>query len=300
MNTREAIDLVILGAIWGSSFLFMRIASPEFGPVALVAVRVGIAAVFLAAALAVAGRWGDLRRNGAALAVVGLLNSVIGFCLFAYAVLFLTSGFAAVLNSTVPLFGAIVAYLWVGERLGPPRMTGLVAGFAGVLVLVWGTISFASDGSGLAVLAGLAASLSYAIGASFTKKYLGDVDPLVTAAGSHLAATAILMPFAIREWPAANPTIRAWFSVISLGVVCTGVAYIMFFRLIARVGPARTVTVTYLIPVFAMAWGFLFLREPVTTRMLTACGVIFLGTALASGVAEPRPRTMEGAGEPLL
>jgi drug/metabolite transporter (DMT)-like permease len=283
VKTRDIVDLVVLGVIWGSSFLFMRIAAPEFGPVSLVTVRVGIAAVFLLITLALIGGFTEMWRKAGALIALGLLNSVIGFCLFAYAVLYLTSGFAAMLNSTVPLFGAVVAYLWLGEKLTPRRIAGLIAGFVGVLVLVWGRVSFGAGGAGFAVLAGLTASLSYAIGASFTKKHLSGVDALVTAAGSHLAATAILLPPALLYWPRDSPSTRSWLSAIALGTICTGVAYILFFRLIARVGPTRTITVTYLIPVFAMIWGLAILHEPVTARMILACVVIFAGTALASG-----------------
>jgi drug/metabolite transporter (DMT)-like permease len=284
LTARDVIDLVLLAAIWGASFLFMRVAAPEFGPVPLVAMRVGIAAAFLLVVLALRGGMRQLHLHARPLIVLGALTSAIPFSLFAYAVLSLTAGFASVLNSTVPLFGALVAFLWLGDRLGRLRTLGLVVGFAGVLLLVWDKVSFASGGSGWAVLAALAAALLYGVGASYTKKVLSDVDPLVNATGSQVAATAILLIPAVIYWPAAGPSLLSWWSAISLGVICTGVALILFFRLIARVGPAKAITVTYLIPVFGVLWGFLILDEPVNASMLAGCAVILVGTGLASGL----------------
>ena len=220
--------------------------------------------------------------------MLGALSAAVPFSLFAYAVLSITAGFASVLNATVPLFGALVAYMWLGDKLGRVRSLGLVIGFAGVLVLVSDKVSFARGGSGWAVLAALAASFLYGISASFTKKYLSDVDPLINATGSQIAATAVLLIPAIVYWPETNPSPLGWASAIVLGIVCTGIALALFFRLIARIGPAKAITVTYLIPVFGVLWGFLFLDEPVSRRMLAGCGVILLGTSLASGVIRAR------------
>ena len=178
MSTFDRAELILLGAIWGGSFLLMRIAAPEFGAIPLIAARVGIAAVFLILVLARRGGLDHLLRNAAGLSVLGAINSAIPFSLFAYAVLSVTAGFAAVLNSTAPLFGALVAFVWLRERLAPIRVAGLIVGFAGVLVLVWGRLSFTRDGAGWAVLAGLTASILYGISANYTKRRLSAVDPL--------------------------------------------------------------------------------------------------------------------------
>lgn len=284
MTLRDALELLLLAAIWGASFLFMRIAAPEFGPVPLIATRVGVAAVFLFVILAVNGRARQLYPHARPLIVLGALSAAVPFTLFAFAVLSLTAGFASVLNATVPLFGALVAYFWLGDTLGRRRIAGLVIGFAGVLVLVSDRISFDQGGSGWAILATLTASLLYGIAASFIKKYLARVDPLVNAAGSEIAATAMLAIPAIALWPAANPSPLSWASAISLGIFCTGIALVMFFRLIARIGPAKAITVTYLIPAFGVLWGFLFLDEPINGRMVAGCAVILIGTSLASGM----------------
>ena len=288
MTPAAVIELVWLAAIWGASFLFMRIAAPEFGPVPLIAVRVGVAAAFLLLVLAPTGRTRLLVAHARPLIVLGALSAAIPFSLFAYTVLWITAGLASVLNATVPLFGSLVAYVWLGEKLGALRVSGLVIGFGGVVLLVSDRASLGGGGSTLAIGAALTASFLYGIAASFTKKYLGDVEPLVNATGSQLASAGLLLFPAIMLWPSASPSPRAWTSVALLGILCTAVAVTFYFRLIARVGPAKTVTVTYLIPVFGVLWGYLFLGETVSGRMLAGCAVILLGTSLATGAIGPR------------
>jgi drug/metabolite transporter (DMT)-like permease len=282
------VDLVILGAIWGASFLFMRIAVSEFGAIPLIAARVGIAAMFLTIVLARRGGLQDLYKNALQLTVLGAMNSAIPFSLFAYAVLSVTAGFASVLNATTPLFGALVAFVWLRERPAPMRIAGLIVGFAGVVVLVWGRLSLPGGGGGLAVLAGLTAALLYGIAANYTKKRLGTIDSLVIATGSLIAATALLVPLAVAYWPTTPPSSASWVSATLLGVICTGIAYILYFRLLNRVGPSKTLAVTYLIPAFGVMWGHFLLREPVTTSMVVGCTVILLGTTLATGMLSSR------------
>jgi drug/metabolite transporter (DMT)-like permease len=283
VSTRDLIDLLVLGAIWGASFLFMRLAAPEFGPIPLIAARVGIGALFLVFVLARRGGLNRLVRHAVPLAVLGATNSAVPFTLFAYAVLSVTAGFAAVLNSTAPLFGALVAFLWLRETPSRARVLGLAVGFAGVLILVWDRLSFSGDRGALAVFAGLTAAVLYGIAANYTRKRLGDVDSLVIATGSLIAATLLMASPTFLYWPAKAPSAASWISTILLGVFCTGVAYVLYFRLLVRVGPARALTVTYLIPVFGLLWGYVFLREAVTRRMALACVVIFVGIALATG-----------------
>jgi drug/metabolite transporter (DMT)-like permease len=289
MSNRDRFELLILGVIWGASFLFMRIAAPEFGALALVEIRVATAAIFLVAVLAWRRGMNDLPGAALPLAVVGIFSSALPFVLFAYATLSVTAGTAALLNASAPLFGALVAYAWLRDKLTLPRVVGLAAGFGGILLLAWDKVGVGGT-SGLAVLAGLGASFSYGFAVNFTKKKLGRVSPLVTATGSQIAAALLLLPLAVANWPSVNPSLKSWLSVIVLGMVGTGIANAVYFRLIARIGPARAITVTYLVPVFGMLWGLLFLHEAVTASMLAACAVILLGTALAtSGTAATRP-----------
>ena len=234
--------------------------------------------------LAQRGGLPHLYPNAARLALLGAVNSAIPFSLFAYAVLSVTAGFASVLNATAPLFGALVAFIWLRDRPAPTRIAGLIVGFAGVLVLVWGRLSVASDGGGVAVLAGLSAAVLYGISANYAKKRMSDIDPFVIATGSLIAATILLSPLALLYWPAAAPSRLSWVSAVLLGVICTGVAYILYFRLLSRIGPSKTLAVTYLIPAFGVLWGHLFLHEPVTPSMVVGCAVILLGTTLATGM----------------
>jgi drug/metabolite transporter (DMT)-like permease len=282
----NAVELTVLAAIWGASFLFMRVAAPELGPVALIALRVGIAAAALLPVLALRGGLGQLRGRGWSVLVVGALNSALPFCLLAYATLSVTAGFAAILNATTPLWGALVAHFWLRDRLDRGRALGLLVGFAGVGFLVWGRASFRPGGGGLAVAAALLATLSYGVSASYTKRYLAGMNPLAAAAGSQLAAALLLLLPAALLWPAQPVSARAWGAVLGLGLACTAVAYVLFFRLIASVGPARAIAVTFLIPPFALLWGALFLGESLTPRVLSGAGVVLVGTALATGLVK--------------
>lgn len=284
MRTRDLIDLFVLGAIWGASFLFMRVAVPEFGAIPLIAARVAIAAVFLLIVLARRGGLGHLYKNAAQLTFLGAINSAIPFSLFAYAVLSITAGFASVLNATAPLFGALVAFLWLRDRPSLARIAGLIIGFAGVLVLVWGRLAVGRDGGMSAILAALSAAVLYGIAANYTKKRMSHIDSLVIATGTLVAATVLLLPLAVMYWPDISPRAVSWVSTVLLAVICTGIAYILYFRLLSRIGPAKTLAVTYLIPAFGVLWGHLLLDEPVSASMLAGCAIILAGTTLATGV----------------
>jgi drug/metabolite transporter (DMT)-like permease len=285
MRARDAIELSVLAALWGASFLFMRVAAPELGPVALIALRVAIAALFLVPALALRGGFSQLRGRLVPVLVVGVINSALPFCLLAYATLSLTAGLASILNATSPLWGALVAHLWLGDRLDRSRASGLLVGFAGVVFLVWGKASFRAGGAGLAVLAAMVATLSYGIAASYAKRRLAGVAPLAVAAGSQLAAAIVLLPLAAALWPRHAVSARAWGAVVALGIGCTAIAYVLYFRLIAHVGAARAIAVTFLVPAFAVLWGALFLGESLTLRMLAGAAIVLAGTALATGLA---------------
>lgn len=292
MNTphtrRWLTDFLILAAIWGSSFLFMRDAALELGALPTAALRVAIAATFLLPILLARGHWAELRAHWKPVLFVGLLNSGIPFVFWAFAVVHITTGLSSILNATVPLFGAVVAWLWLGDRLTVSRTVGLAIGFGGVLLLAGGQASFEPNDSGIApawaVAAGLAATTCYALSASFTKKHISSLSPIVIATGSQIGATLALALPALWFRPDHGPSASAWGSLLMVGVLCTGVAYILYFRLIEAAGPARALTVTFLVPVFAIAYGVIFLSETVTVWMLLCGAVILLGTALSSGL----------------
>lgn len=283
MTRRDLIELILLGAIWGGSFLFMRIAAPEFGPFALVELRVGIAALFLLAILLWRGGVRNLLPLVLPLTVLGITSSALPFVLFAYATLSVSAGTAAVLNATAPLFGALVGYVWLRDKLRPLQCVGLALGFAGVVLLVWDRMSVNVEGAVVAAAACLMATLSYGVAANFTKKKLAGSPALANATGSQVTAALLLLPLATLYWPDDMPSAASWYSAAALGVLCTGIAFALYFRLIARIGPAKAITVTYLVPVFGMLWGLVFLHEPITAGMAAACLVVFLGVALATG-----------------
>ncbi len=281
-------DFLMLAAIWGASFLFMRIGTVEFGPLPTAAVRVGIAALFLLPIVWLRGLLPVLGQNWKRIFLIGLLNSGIPFACFSFALLSITTGLSAILNATVPMFGALIAWVWLKDKPTPSRVLGLLIGFAGVALLAWDKASFKPDASGVApgwaVLACLLACICYGISASYTKRYLSGLPPLVTAAGSQIGATLGLALPALWLWPARMPGGSAWLALLAVGVVCTGVAYILFFRLIENAGPPRALAVTFVVPVFAVLYGALLLGESVTPWMLGCAAVIVCGTALATGL----------------
>lgn len=278
----------MLAAIWGASFLLMHVSTVEFGPLPTAAVRVGIAALFLFPLVWLRGLLPELKRHWRRVFFVGLLNSGIPFACFAFALLSITTGLSAILNATVPMFGALVAWLWLKDKPDASRILGLVLGFTGVAMLAWDKASFKPDASGVApgwaVLACLLACICYALAASYTKRYLMGIPPLVTAAGSQMGATLGLALPAAWLWPAHMPGTRAWLALLVVGVVCTGLAYILFFRLIENAGPPRALSVTFLVPVFAIFYGAVILGEVVTPWMLLCAVVIVCGTALSTGL----------------
>lgn len=283
----DVAELTLLAAIWGASFLFLRLGAPAFGPLALAFVRVAGAGLFLLPLLAwQGGREGlrELRRDWRPLMLVALLNSALPFAFFSYAALSITAGLSSILNATTPIWGALVASIWLGQRLDLGRRLGLLVGFGGVVFLAWEQASFKPGGSGWAVLACLAATACYGLAASATKKYLSHTRPLAVATGSQaFAAVQLALPAAV-QWPAQMPGQTAWLSAIALALLCSGLAYILYFRLMKRAGPSYALSVTFLIPVFAVLWGAVFLGESFTLHMLAGCAIVLLGTALAIGV----------------
>jgi len=282
VKPRDVAMLLILAAIWGASFLFMRIAGPVFGPLPLVLTRVAVATLALVPILVIRCGWGDVWRCRWPLFVVGAFNSALPFCLIAYAALSLTAGFGALLNAVTPLMVALVGWLIFGRRPERRHWIGFAMAFVGVVVLSWGRMSFKPGGSGWAIVAALGATVSYGMGTNYSRRHLMGLPPVSASAGSLAGATLGMLPFGGWHWPGSTPTSGEWAAALGLGLLCTGVAYILFFRLIASVGPNQAASVTFLVPLFAMLWGALFLGEKVTSRMLFASVIILAGTGWAN------------------
>jgi drug/metabolite transporter (DMT)-like permease len=271
-------ELTLLGAIWGGSFLFMRIAAPDFGPVALVEVRIVLGALSLLPFL-----WQARRAISGALwlrlAIVGLMNSAIPFTLFAWGAERAPAGIGAIANSMTPLFTALVAFAVWREAISIRRAIALTVGLIGVAILASDRVS--GPNIMLAAVAGTIASLSYGVAANLTKRWLSTIPPAAAVAGTQACAAILLAPLTFANLPTAPVPLRSWLCAAALGVLCTGIAYALLFRLIARVGAARAVTCTYLNSLFGVGWAWLFLNE-VPTGTMAIAGVLILGSVIVS------------------
>ncbi len=272
------LELGLLGAIWGASFLFMRVAAPEFGSMPLVAIRLALGAAILLPFLWRERRAFD-RRLWPKLALIGAINSAIPFTLFAWAAQHAPAGIGAITNSMAVLFAALVAFLFYGEKIGPRRVVALAAGFAGVIVLASGKVAGASIG--LPVAAGTTAAFLYGVGGNLLKRHLAGLPATAVAAATLSCAALMAAPFAMAQWPQHAISLRSWGAVALLGVLCTGIAFVMYYRLIARIGASRAATATYLVPLFGVGWAWLLLDEPLTLNMGIA-GALILGSVVLS------------------
>ncbi|MDT0605233.1 DMT family transporter [Thalassotalea castellviae] len=284
MIIRPTIELPLLAAIWGASFLFMKIGGPEFGPILFMAMRTFVASLLLVSLLAYKKQIRLLFQQKTAIFIVGLLNTAIPFSLFGWATLTLSAGSTSVLNATTPMFGAIVAVIWLKDTFNNSTILGLLIGFIGVYFLMFEKLNMPNSEVILPVFAVMLASLFYGISANFTKKYLSKVKPLVLATGSQISASLVLVPISLFFIPDTMPSIAAINAVVVLGIVCTGFAYIIFFRLISALGPTKAISVTYLIPTFGLLWGWIFLQENISMMMLFGCSLILFGVALTTGI----------------
>jgi drug/metabolite transporter (DMT)-like permease len=290
MKKSDLASLVLLGALWGASFLFMRMGASQFGGMALAGMRAIGAALCSLPLLASRERLAELRANWWPVTLIGLSNSALPFVLFSYAAESLPAGLSAIFDAIAPLLVAASGWLWLGEKLNAPRASGLVIGLLGVVWLIGGSIGF-SHGSGpvgWAMAACVGANVCYTFGAHYSQRRMRTVTPLTVAIGSQIAAAVMLLPFTIWMWPARMPHLQAWAAMLGLAAGCTSLAYVLFYRLLAHVGSARAMAVLYLIPVFGVIWGAMFLGEAITLAMAGGCAVILLGVALTTGMLRPR------------
>ena len=284
MRRNDLYTLLLLAAVWGGSFLFMRVAVGELGPLPMMGLRTLGAGLLLLPLLIIQKKLPLLIAHWRPIAIVGIFNSALPFVLFAYATQSIASGTMSVINAVTPLWGAAIAWVWLKDKLPPMRMLGLLVGFAGIVVLVWDKLTTGASGSLLAVTAGVAAPIFYGIAASFTKKYLKGADPVATATGSLISSGLLLLPFSVWLWPENPVSPGSWGAVLGLTVLCTSIAYTLYYKLLNSIGPSKAMTVTFLVPVFGVFWGWLYLDEAVTVHVLMGAGVILLGTALATGL----------------
>ena len=281
MPARALALLVTLAALWGGSFVFMRIAVPAMGPVPLTFVRVTLAALVLLSLAAARRDVPDLRTRWRGFAVIGLVNSALPFVLICFAEQTITASTAGILNATSPFFGAIAAALWLGEPLTARKSGGMALGLAGVALLVGLQPEPLTFTTGVAVAACLAAAVCYGLAGVYARKRMQGVPSFAIACGSQLSAAIVLAP--VLPFVSMPGPVTSWvvFNVVALAVASTAIAYLIYFRLIADIGPSRALTVTFLIPLFGVLWGYLFLGEAITANMLAGGALIVAGTALA-------------------
>ncbi|MEQ8313188.1 MAG: DMT family transporter [Gammaproteobacteria bacterium] len=283
-SLRDYAELLLLSAIWGFSFLFLRIASPVLGPVFLVEMRVSSALIVMLPLLLVMGKWRELLQNWKMVALIGLTNMAIPFCFFAYAALNAGAGLLSIVNATVPFFTALLGFVIFSQRLPWVGIVGMATGFVGVVVLAVDPEALDSGpGSLWAVPAALFACSLYGLALNLVAYKMQSVSGVTITTGSLLVSSIVLIPFAAVSVPDSMPGIEVWGSVLTLGIVCTGLAYLLFYRLISRIGSNQAIMTTYLVPIFSILWGNLFLAESVTLFTLFGCMLVLLGVGMTTG-----------------
>ena len=282
VSLRDISELLFLSAIWGSSFLFLRLTSPVFGPIFLIEMRVLSGLAVLLPLVLFLGKRAEFQKHWKMIAIVSLMNMAIPFCFFAFSAVYIGAGLLSIINATVPIFSACVAYVVYKERLSGSSLLGLLIGFLGVVVLMFNPDeSFGSSGW-LAILSALLACLLYGTAINLTVNNLQGVSGLTITAGGLFVSSLVLLPFAFWARPEVLPVGNIWWSVFALGIVCTGFGFVMFYRLIDRIGAGRAIMTTYLIPVFSILWGNIFLGESVTLIMVLGCILVLIGVGLTT------------------
>jgi drug/metabolite transporter (DMT)-like permease len=280
MRRADFLRLIILAAIWGASFLFMRILAPVLGALWTTQIRITLAGMAMLLFMLATRRAMNFRGQWKAYLILGVFNSALPFSLFSYAALTLPAGYSAILNATTPMWGALLAAIVLKEKLTARKIAGLLIGVIGVAFLVrLGPTTFTPQVL-LAAGACVGATICYGIASTYSKKASLAITPPMMATGSQVAGMLVLLPFAAATpvHGAVTPLI-AW-SATGLALMCTAVAFFLYFRLIADIGPTRTLTVTFLIPLFAIIWAALFLHETINVNTLIGCAMVIAATCL--------------------
>ncbi len=280
MRPADVARLVALAAIWGASFIFIRVLAPVLGPVITAALRVLIAGGALVAWSRLTGFDAQLARHWRAYAIIGIVNSSLPFVLYAFAALYLPASYSVIFNSVAPLFAAFLAALFLADPLTSRKLAGLAAGAAGVALVSGAGPVMTGDGFAAAVAACLAAAFCYAASGVYIKRRAASAPPMGIAAWSQIFAGVALLPLAPFAPVRGTIDFVIVANVLALSLVCSAIAYRLYFRLVADIGPTRALTVTFLMPLFGMLWGALFLDEAITGPMLAGCALIVGGVAL--------------------
>lgn len=301
MNANQFLQLLLLGAIWGGSFLFTRIGIADWGTTWLVLLRVLFGALFLLLAALALRRTLSLRGHLRHWFFLGAMNTAVPFLLFAYAAHQLSASLLSIINSTAPMWGVAFGALLTRSLPARREVAGLAVGAAGVALLVWRDPSALQASSMLPVMSALLAPVCYGLSSHYARRFTSSLPPMSTAVGSLWAAVLCVLPLLLASPQPAAGSLAAvgvgdWWSAVALGVLCTGVAYLIFFRLIQSIGAPSTLTVTFLIPLFGILWGALFLGEPVSAATFVGGACVLVGTAWVTGFSPASLWQRRGAG----
>jgi len=290
MSPADTLRLLLLSSLWGLSFIFMRVASPEFGPVSLVLVRMGVGALLLLPLLLSVRYLSLVRENAGRLLLLGAINHVLPFSLLALATTRLEAGFTSLLNATTPIFTALLGALFFATPIQRQQYLGLAMALLGVYVLSADRLDFALGGDGWFVLAVMGATFCYGVAGNYSKSYLSHLPVRVLAAGSTAMSALILLVPGLLLWPETSISGVAWGNALALAVLSTTVAFLLYFGLIASAGATATSTVTFLVPVSALMWGYLLLGEHLSLQVLFGMAITLTGTAIATRMIQRRQR----------
>ncbi|MCJ8312738.1 MAG: DMT family transporter [Saccharospirillaceae bacterium] len=280
MKSIYVLSLLLLAAIWGSSFLFMRVAVVEFGPFALNLIRVGLAALILLPICLRKDFRQDFKTHWKSFMLLGASNYAIPFTLLSYTSLTINSGTTSLINATTPIFTAILGVLFFTQKITRVQLIGLFFGFFGIYIISQKTLLLDFNQGLLAIIAGLIASCGYGLTILYSKKYLQAVSAInLTAGGLFFGALYLVFP-GIVYWPTQMPSLNSWLAALLLATLCTVIALIIFFQIIKKIGVLTSSSVTFLIPIFAILWGTLFLNEKITFNLIVGVVVIIVGTSL--------------------
>lgn len=282
MDFPSFLRLILLAAIWGGSFLFMRIAANVMGPAVLIEARVLFAAIALLVISLYLKKKLELTKHTRHFFIIGLFNTALPFLLFAYAAQTLNASTLSILNSTAAIWGAVIGVFWTKTPLTKRGTLGLLIGVIGVAVLVgWDAVRIGEEAT-LPIIAGLMAACCYGIATNYAKN-APSVPAFNNAHGSMWAACLIVLPLIPFVPMREVPTQEVWLAVVLLGVVCTGAAYLLYFRLVTDIGPSSALSVTFLIPMFGILWGNLILGEPIGINTAVGTILVISGTMLVTG-----------------
>lgn len=298
MSPADTLRLILLSSLWGMSFIFMRVAVPEFGPVPLILVRMGVGALLMLPLLLGVRYLRLVRDNAGRLMLLGLVNHVLPFSLLALATTRLEAGFTSLINATTPLFTALLGALFFATPVSRRQYLGLALAFLGVYVLSADRLDFALGGDGWFILAVLGATFCYGIATNYSKTYLSHLPVRVLAAGSCAMSGLILLLPGLWLWPQAPIGGLGWANGLALAAFSTTLAFLLYFGLIASAGATATSTVTFLVPVSALLWGYVLLDETLSLQILAGMAITLAGTAIATGVLRlGRPARLAGRGD---